>query len=100
MTTTSVALMMGMGVLLVVFFFLAAGIQPLKVLRVLDGNVTIFDDDHEDVLYERNQEEEEAVHEQVGVDKVAVAHGSVGIVERIACLQGKDGEEALTCTSK
>ena len=29
-------------------------IKPLKILRVLDRDVTILNDDHEDILHNRN----------------------------------------------
>lgn len=38
-------------------------VEPLKVLGILDGNVGIFDDDHENVLDNRDDEEDEDVHE-------------------------------------
>ena len=73
-------------------------IEPLKVLLVFNRNVAIFNDNHEDILDDWNQEEEEKVHEKDGIEEACMTHCGIGIVQGITSLQGKDCKEAR-CSS-
>ena len=70
-------------------------IKPSKVLLIFNRDVTIFNNDHEDILDDRNQEEEEEITEKDGVEEACMTHCGVGIVQGIACLHWKDRKE--TC---
>ena len=66
-------------------------VKPFKVLGILDRNVRVFDNSHENVLDDRDQEEEEAVHEEDRVEETDLFHGDKGVKECIASLYREHG---------
>ena len=61
-------------IVLVWVTFRTSRAQPSEVLFILDRDVAILDDAHEDVLHDRHQEEQEAVHEQQSVNEIDFPH--------------------------
>ena len=100
-STTIIAVILSTStIIMFIRTLIPSWIEPSKVFLIFNRHVTIFNDDHEDILDDRNQEEEEEVHEKDGVEEACVAHCSVGIVQSITSLQGKDRKEARCCCTK
>ena len=75
-------------------------VQPLEVLCVLDRDVAVFDDDHEDGLDDGDDEEDEHVTEELGVEKVGLLDSGVGVEERVACLHREHRVKAALETAE
>ena len=63
-----------------------ARVKPFEVFGILNRNVSVLNDNHKDVLYDGNHEEDEDVHEEVCIIKVGKSHGMEGVEKSISCL--------------
>ena len=52
----------------------ASRAEPPEVFLILDRDVTIFNDAHENILHNRHQEKQEAIHEQERINEVYFPH--------------------------
>jgi len=77
----------GRGVILLAFSLF--GIEPVEVLCVLYGNVRVLHDNHENILHDRDKEEDKQVHEELGVPEVGLFEGEISVEEGVAGLNRK-----------
>lgn len=77
-----------------------ARVEPLEVLSVLNGDVRVFNDRHADVLNDGYYEEQEGVHDKVGVVVVHFSHGCEFVKQRITTLHGEEDVHARSDRSK
>ena len=68
--------------------------EPVEILGILDRDVAILDDDHEDILDYGYDKEDEAVHEEDCVEIVGLLHAVVGVEQGVTSLHGEHGEES------
>ena len=60
--------------------------EPIEILCVLDRNIGVLNDDHENVLYDRDQEENETIHEDLCVPEIDFFYRLIGVEKRISGL--------------
>ena len=62
---------------LFVTFFVS--VEPVVILCILNRNVGVLYNAHKDVLYDRNDKENEQVHENLRVPKVSLLHRMISV---------------------
>lgn len=77
-----------------------SSIEPLEILGILNRDVAILDDDHEDVLDDRNHEKDEDIHEELGVEEVGQRLGVVRVEEGVSSLHREHGVESTRESTK
>ena len=68
---TTIVVMMFMGMMTIIssihirqISFSSSWTEPSEIFLILDWNITVFNDTHEDILHDRNKEKQESVHEK------------------------------------
>ena len=79
---------------LIFTFFVS--VEPVVILCILNRDVGVFNNAHEDVLYDRNDKENEQVHENLRVPKVRLLHRMVSVEQSITSLNREKGVKSAS----